>query len=90
MEINRRKYLSATVAILGLSSGCLSLNQSDLTMTQEEAKEEFDDVQQFDSPSPSANDCLRMVDSEAGVVVYTLVGGHGIGMTSLPLEETDL
>lgn len=87
MEITRRKYLAVT-AILGIS-GCASPEEN--TMTQEDARKEFDDVQTFEGgPVPANNAAARMVDEEAGIVLYAMAGGQGVGLSAVPKEDTDL
>jgi hypothetical protein len=35
-------------------------------------------------------DVYRFVDEEAGVAVYALLGGQSAGLSTVPLEDTDL
>lgn len=91
--MERRDYLTAVATVLGATAGCIS--PEDTTMTEEEAKSKFDDVQEFDNPSHNYADTVRFVDEDAGVVLYAMsasgnFNGRGVGLTSIPLEETDL
>lgn len=86
--MNRRTYLAAAVGLLGASAGCLSEIEP---MTQDEIDSTFEQVQTFDdSPVPSQNSGARMVDPEAGVVIYALAGKQGVGLSTIPIEDTDL
>ena len=65
-------------------------------MSQEKADRQFDDVQEFESPHGNYDDAMRCVDEEAGVVIYAMSlggsshGGKGVGLTCVPIEQTNL
>jgi len=64
-------------------------------MTQEEAKNTFDDVTEFEVPfssDPAQQDSgvWRFVDRDAGVVLYWTGEGNEGGLSSQLLSETDL
>lgn len=91
--MKRRRYLSALAALLGTSvAGCAT--QGDPSMTQDEAEQQFDDVQEFEDFG-AYDSAVRAVDKEAGVVIYAATNashhaGQGMGLSCIPLDDTDL
>lgn len=89
--MNRRDYLGALATLLGVPlAGC----HSEIHMTEDEAQQQFDDVQEFENFG-DYDQAVRAIDEEAGVVIYAVSrrsshAGKGMGMTSVPLEDTTL
>jgi hypothetical protein len=94
--------LEAIATIMGASiAGCGEKESTNPTtnptMTEEEAKETFDSIVEFEPPIDGHFDDVqakRFVDDEAGVVLWAVEGqrfrGGGIGVSAMPISETDL
>lgn len=85
--MNRRTFLTAVgSAVLITNAGCTE-NKS-----QKEIMSEITDVKSLHKNTKGLMpdvDVLRFIDREAGIVLYVENEGAGVGITSVPLSETN-